>query len=298
MATTNEIVEIVKAEFDFEVSKQPLTWEGNKTPHYGLFRSDNKECVGFSPRKGYTPHTTQDVVTLVEAAADAFEGETRKVTCHFQDGHFVTVAPSIEHRRNLLEGGGSDTIWPRLNIRASYDARAFHASLGYFRDACSNMAMIRSVSDRQFCVNLHHDSDLPSHIEDLRITFSKLAQGWEEMVATAKRLEQTEVYLPDLLAKVYPDREDQTVRQTKRADERIRAIIRRIVRERETTGRPTFENGPERVSAWEFYNAVQGYTQHDKSRRGKPSDYARALLAAKDSHVAEALRLTMETLAA
>ena len=136
------ISDSVRAAFPFTVDKLPLSGPENlKTPHYGLFRSDNGASVGVACRKGYEPHTVDDVCALVEAAASAFDGDA-KARCLFHDGHYVTVEPSAEYRRSIF--GTADNIWPRLIIRAGYDGRAFRAQLGFYRDACRNLAMIRS----------------------------------------------------------------------------------------------------------------------------------------------------------
>jgi hypothetical protein len=47
------------------------------------------------------------------------------------------------------------------------------------------------------------------------------------------------------------------------------------------------------VSAWEAYNAIQGYVQHDASRRGNPSDIDRVILAAADPAVLRAEHLAL-----
>ena len=56
------VSDAVRAAFPFTVDKLPLGGpDGLRTPHYGLFRSDNAACVGVAVRKGYEPHTTDDV---------------------------------------------------------------------------------------------------------------------------------------------------------------------------------------------------------------------------------------------
>jgi hypothetical protein len=75
----------------------------------------------------------------------------------------------------------------------------------------------------------------------------------------------------------------------------METIMDRVVRERAATGRDAFQVGsPKIVSAWEAFNAVQGYVQHDaQSKKGFDSDFARILRAASDTHVhaAESLAL-------
>jgi len=50
------------------------------------------------------------------------------------------------------------------------------------------------------------------------------------------------------------------------------------------------------VSAWEAYNAVQGYVQHDASRKGSPSDFSRIIGASRDMSVKKAETLALATL--
>jgi hypothetical protein len=50
------------------------------------------------------------------------------------------------------------------------------------------------------------------------------------------------------------------------------------------------------VSAWEAYNAIQGYVQHDATRKGNPSDFARIISAANDQAVKKAESLVLATL--
>ena len=49
------------------------------------------------------------------------------------------------------------------------------------------------------------------------------------------------------------------------------------------------------VSSWEAYNAIQGYAQHDASRKRNPSDFDRILLSMNDKYVksAEVLALSV-----
>ena len=72
--------------------------------------------------------------------------------------------------------------------------------------------------------------------------------------------------------------------------------MRRVMRERWRTGRPAL-GSDFRVSAWEAYNAVQGYQQHDATRRARRGDtiakFDRILLASNDKAVRDAEKLAM-----
>ena len=43
------------------------------------------------------------------------------------------------------------------------------------------------------------------------------------------------------------------------------------------------------MSAWEAFNGVQGYVQHDMSRHGRPDTFTRAIVALDDQAVSRAL---------
>ena len=88
MSVSKNVIDSVRSAFDFEVNKYPLSGPDNmKTPWFGLFRDDTAEPVGNSSvTSRYCPHTTDDVIALVEASADVFDGEIA-ATCHFKHGH-------------------------------------------------------------------------------------------------------------------------------------------------------------------------------------------------------------------
>jgi len=74
---------------------------------------------------------------------------------------------------------------------------------------------------------------------------------------------------------------------------RTEAIWQRLNRERVRTGRPTMQG--DTVSAWEAYNAIQGYVQHDaQAKEGFKGEFDRILRAANDKAVRDAERLVLE----
>ena len=79
--------------------------------------------------------------------------------------------------------------------------------------------------------------------------------------------------------------------------DRTEAIFKRLQSERFRTGRDRM-TGTFEVSAWEAFNAVQGYVQHDATRKGSPSDFARIIQASNDAAVKKAETLALATLSA
>lgn len=283
------VVEKVRVAFGFTVDKFPLSGpDGMKTPFYGLFRSDNGVIVGDrSVTSRYTPHTTDDVVALVEAAGEAF-GENVEVNCHFHQGHYVSVAPSREYRKAIF--GTSDNIFARVLINAGYDGKAFRASMGYYRDICENISIMRSVSSST--VSIRHTSGLRDKMADLIETFTTLRESWSSVTSLVQSMQAKQVNLVDFLNAVYPQPgADATPRAITVHKNRTEAIFRRLRRERNQSGRPVIGNDW-KVSAWEAYNGIQGYVQHDATRRAR-NPFDRVIAAYNDSAVHRAEELAV-----
>tara|TARA_R100000008_G_scaffold16323_1_gene8008 strand:- start:2551 stop:3477 length:927 start_codon:yes stop_codon:yes gene_type:complete len=293
----------VRSDFNFDVEKYPLSavmgTEVLPTDQYGLFRSDTgylKGVKSVSPR--YVPHTTDDVCALVDAAGEAFDGEIACNT-HFRNGHYVSIQPTAEQRRSIYKDRDTDNVWPRVMINAGYDGKAFTATMGYFRDACSNLAMMRMVNGTT--VSIRHTSGLRSNMDELIATFETLKNSWSTLTDVIDRLESTEVRMTDFLNQIYgqPSPEQlalaatgQAVRAVTTHQNRTEAIWKRLNKERNITGRPAMV---ETVSAWEAYNAIQGFVQHDaQAKEGFKGDFDRILRASNSKEVRDAERLALE----
>jgi hypothetical protein len=282
----------VRQAFNFSVDKFPLSGpDSMTTPWYGLFRSDTMEVVGSGSVTGrYVPHTTDDVCAIVDAAAEAFESEVDCKT-HFRNGHFVSIAPTKEHRRSIF--GSADNIWPRVMIDAGYNGDAFKASMGYWRDACDNMHIMRSVNSTT--VRIRHTSGLRGKMNDLIQTFQMLKQSWTTLADLIQSLQNRDVSMVDFLDRVYgtpaPDAGQKAVTIHRN---RTEAIFQRLYRERMVTGRPTLTDNF-RVSAWEAFNAVQGYVQHEsRTKAVYRGEFDRLLKSINDPDVYAAERLALE----
>ena len=286
----DSIAEVVRTAFDFKVGKYKLYGVDNMpTPLMGLFREDTYDYVGkTSVTDRYEPHTTDDVIALCESAASAFEGDVH-LRCHWNNGHYVSIAPTEQYRKSIF--GTEDNIFPRVLIRAGYAGKSFQASLGYYRDLCKNMAMLDSVSN--CCVNIKHTHPLRTKIDDLIDDMRGLAGGWDNLTTVIKRMESRRVGLAEFLTSVYGQPEKDSKRSESVHRNRAIAIYRRVASERAASGRPVLARFSPEVSAWEAFNAVQGYAQHDASRKRKPSQFDRMLLGLNDRYVSVAESLAL-----
>tara|TARA_Y100000296_G_scaffold85349_1_gene121040 strand:- start:2204 stop:3094 length:891 start_codon:yes stop_codon:yes gene_type:complete len=292
---SNDVATKVSEAFDFTVDKFPLSGpDGMHTPWYALFRSDTESVVGNgSVTSRYVPHQTDDVLALVESAAEAFDGEI-DVNCHFREGHYVSIQPTKHDRLSVF--GQSDNVWPRVIINAGYDGKSFRATMGYYRDACRNLAMMTKVNGTT--VSIRHTSGLRCQMDDLIATFDVLKGSWAKLSDVIQNLESRDVQMVDFLNSIYPEpAADATQRATTVHRMRTEAIFKRLQSERFRTGRDPM-NSEFTVSAWEAFNAVQGYVQHDaQSKTGFKSDFDRILRASRDANVRKAESLVMELVA-
>lgn len=292
----NEILDKVSSAFNFTVDKFPLGGpDGLRTPWYGLFRSDTNQAIGTgSVTARYVPHQTDDVLALVESATVAFDG-VANVNCHFNNGHYVSIEPTKDYRLSVF--GNADNVWPRVIINSSYSGKAFHATIGYYRDACRNLARIKSV--KETTVAIRHTSGLRAKMQDLIDSFASLRDGWQTLSQVITRMESTQVNLANFLREIYGEPESDTGRGATVHRNRTEKIFRRIVTERANTGRPPIGEDFT-VSVWEAFNSVQGYVQWDASRKGANTltNFGRAISAMSDLSVAKAESLAMEAIAA
>ena len=278
---TQDIVSTVVSKFDFEINKFPLHGPDNMpTNLYGLFRSDNSECISNqSVTKQYVPHTSDDVLSLVEAGANAFDGEI-DVDCYFRNGHYVNLMPNKAER---LEVYKNDSVIPRIIINASYNGRAFTATMGFYRDLCANMSMLRKVESAT--VSIRHSSGLRSNMKELIEQFNTLKESWADLSLVIQQMQSQTVTISEILNEVYGEPEKDTGRGATIHKNRTEAIVKRIVREQQRTGQQVI-NG--QVSAWQMFNGIQGYVQHEATRKGVVTDLSRIIDAANDRYVKKA----------
>lgn len=294
---SSNVSDSVRTAFNFTVDKFPLSGPDNmKTDQFGLFRSDIGYITGVksvSPR--YVPHTTDDVCALVEAAGEAFDGEIECDT-YWRSGHYVKIQPTRAERERIF--GENDNIWPRIVIRAGYDGQAFTGMMGYYRDACRNLAIMRQVKGTT--VSIRHTSGLRKKMNELIQTFSILKNSWANLTDVIHRLQSKEVRMSEFLDKIYGKPTDeqlavvasgQAIRAVTVHKQRTEDIWNRLNAERNATGREPLQDN---VSLWEAYNAIQGYVQHDaQAKKGFTGEFSRIIRASNDLNVIKAEKLVL-----
>ena len=289
----SNITATVQEAFNFTVDKFPLSGPENmKSPFYGLFRSDNSECVGNAVSARYVPHQSEDIITLVECASEAFQSSV-ELKCHFKEGHYVMIQPTKEQRKLVFSPNrdSQDAVWPRVIISAGYDGKAFKATMGYYRDVCKNMARVKDVRSTE--VSIRHTSGLRGHMDELVRDFQSLKNSWVDLSAMIDQMAAKRVNMVEFLKAVYgePSKEG---RETTIHQNRTESIFRRLSSERMQLGLGPIPGNYE-ISAWEGFNAVQAFAQHDSIARKGSNEMSRILKSMSDANVlrAEHLALSM-----
>jgi hypothetical protein len=279
MTTLISASDVVRNTFNFTVDKFRLNGPDNMpTQYFGLFKSDNSECLNAVSDR-YLPHTTDDVVVLTEAAEAAFDNDI-SVKCHWRNGHNVIIEPSKDQRRAVY--GTADNIFPRMIISAGYDDRPFRASLGMWRDQCLNLSRLKSVSGTS--VSIKHTKSLRPRMNELIDVFSGLKDGWKTITEVVAEMESRQISLVAFLDAVYPLAADAEKAAVTIHKKRTEEIVRRVMAESYRTGR-TFGRDF-MTSRFMAYNAVQAYVQHTK--RSKLGNMDQILMALEDPTVAKA----------
>lgn len=267
----SHVAKTVSDAFPFRVERFPLEGPDNlKTPHYGLFRTDQAECVGRAVTNRYHPHQTSDVAVLADAAATAMEltADNIDIQTGWDAGQIVTIGPSKAARTAMFDDGG-DRVWPRIVIRARYDARAFIARAGMYRDVCKNLMLVRKISNCTVSIN-HGTAQFDKRIEAAVERFKQLDTRFADVASHVQRMQTVDVpaieYVGDVL---------QVTPQSPKS-KHVAAIIHRLRRELGMSSGDPFGEIDRNddvavagvtVSAWSAYNAVQGWAQHEKTRR-------------------------------
>jgi hypothetical protein len=280
------IAEKIDAAFPRSIIKMPLYGPDNiASPHYGLCFEDatgKDDWCRCTVKKGYQPHTTNDVKELCLAVAEGFDLSPEHIDVQASwtkgKGHAVSVVPTKEYRRDISRGKQQDNVWPSLIVRAYYGG-AFRATVAMKRDLCSNLMMIRNLD--KCTVNLRHSTNFRDMFDDSVDQFRKLIAMSDSVVEACRMLADYQVNLHEFLDAHY-HADSQTSKRSATIRENKLSKIKQIVRDEKQKLQTTSMSGAEKASLWDIVNGITGYVQHHKTRHGKVNADDRALTAALD----------------
>lgn len=246
-----------------EVEKFPCrTIDDTPCPFYALLDSQGRPVGKRSVGKDYTPHQYgRDLAPIVDLALGAFESIGNVRAWWSGTGHVVRILPSDQYRREVY---GTDTLVPCLQIRADYFGSPM-ISVGGYRDLCSNLHMLSMV--RGTTAKLRHTSGLPIRAEIVQRQIRDTLAAFDGTMTKVREAAGQVVNLADFYREVYPmsaAAAEGSGRANTIQRNRLDALVARLMRERRITGTPAGV-GTNQATAWEAYNSVQGYEQHEAS---------------------------------
>tara|TARA_B100000497_G_C7395656_1_gene251384 strand:- start:76 stop:576 length:501 start_codon:yes stop_codon:yes gene_type:complete len=164
------------------------------------------------------------------------------------------------------------------------------------------MSMLETVESTS--VSIRHSSNLRMKMDELIQTFEGLKTGWDNLTEVAANMQSRTVNRLDYVREVFADRmpsQDQLnllalnpnakIRAIKTWENMLKAMQDRLDSESIRSNRAV---GRQEISAWEAFNMVQGYVQHDaQAKTGFKDQFSRILRAANDRHVKRAAQLAM-----
>jgi len=243
------------------IEKRPLFGPNDApTPHFGLFRADNDQCLPITVKSGFENHTKDHLKMWTSAAVTALNDTDCAVTVNWSgNGHHIIVAPSKDYRRAIY--GERDNIFPRAIIHAEY-GRTIESEFGFYRDTCKNLMRVKAVHETT--VKIRHSKSLNYRFDELVASFGNALVAFELQADIAQTLVARQSSVSDFIAQLYPVPDNAGAKALTQAKNRTIAIIQRLQNERHFVGND--ETSLEVGNLWELLNAVTGYVQHDKTR--------------------------------
>lgn len=292
-AQANEFCEQIHEAFDCKVVekitlKRP---DGSDSQHVGvtvLHTDAEPEYLEDMPttfKSGYTLHTVDDICVLVAAAVNSIMGMvSATLKCHWDNGHIVRFI-----FRDAVEIAPGDEVRPTLTFKAKYDGTmSFMGVFGLFRMICSNGLVVPVEGTKPASFKMKHTSGMRDKMPQLEKMFADAGECIQNMIATAKKLASKQVDFDEAFNAVFGKRPDAEKKAAAtRYANRYDAV--RAIAEQEQLAL-----GQESLTAWIFYNAVQGYYQHTEGRKKDRSNEMAIEWANEKTEVLKALKVLID----
>ena len=305
----------IQSAFDFKVVKKRfLTMDDpqlglsfSESDRYGLYRSDtNAHIPGTAVSNSYSCHQTADIVRPAVAIAELFEDDGLEVRCHWRAGHVGALAPTKEAWKVSITE--KDVIQPRAILSAGYNGLPYTLQVGLLRPLCTNLAVFQSIDTA--CFKFKHTLKLHERLDGFNQELEQLREGWRATILRCQQYENTRVWLRPVLEETIGRKFDIDAMSNQEIDRYMKTwngIVNRIRREAEISQRDQQEvicphrelvtKRDTQVTAWQAYQGIQGWYQHDAGRqnrenlKGNEWRFRRALQNLSDKRVSRAERV-------
>ena len=126
--------------------------------------------------------------------------------------------------------------------------------------------------------------------------FQSLESGWTNLVTMMQHWRNSEVNVQEFVRQFMGPPPEQGRKLTEHTNT-LNDIFRRIESERARLGQSGITSTTSRLNAWELFNGVQGYYQHNAGMHGNPTPTERAIRGFSHAKTAAAEKILVSMMA-
>lgn len=236
-------------------------------PFYGLVTSDGKQVPldrSISAKYGF--HRRAHFRKGLEAGVAALGGECR-VNAYWNDGYFATLE-RLDDEAYQVSGNPRDIVRTKFWLHMPYSSSC---RIGLCMDVavCRNKMIWQTMKSTVRTVR--HCLSFDDLFENVVRDFEAVGRARGPMLERIQLLSEKVVDINKFGVHAMATGPE----MSKQLENRFRALSNRVMREYDALGYgiPNLE----RVSGWRVYNALQGYFQHEATRKNSADDIFRAV---------------------
>lgn len=236
-------------------------------PFYGLVTSDGRQVPldrSISAKYGF--HRRAHFRKGIEAGVAALGGEC-KVNAYWNDGYFATLE-RLDDEAYRVSGNPRDVVRTKFWLHMPY-ASSCRIGLSMDIAVCRNMMIWQTL--RSTVRTVRHCLSFDTLFDNVVRDFELVGQSRGPMLDRIDVLSRKVVDINSFGVHAMATGPD----MSKQLENRFRALSTRILREYNQLGYSTPDMT--QLSGWRVYNALQGYFQHDATRKNDADDIFRAV---------------------
>jgi phage/plasmid-like protein (TIGR03299 family) len=256
----------------WKVEKKPLFDErGNKTPFFGIFRSDTNRCLG-SVREAYQEVQNIDLLRMPELLQSAGVNVKFKRAGEMNGGERVYAEYELPFEVDVREVG--DIVRASIVSSTRHDGKgAVINNVNLNRLVCTNGVTMKTAYALQYA---RHNSGVEFAIAEMKKTLIKASQDVSAFGTLANGLSNINLSTEDIktiVEKMFHENDTNNIYVNAQKQERARNILAIF----EANDNDAFKK--QRGTAWNLFNAVTNYADHRinyRSSNGETIEQARA----------------------
>lgn len=280
----SEVIDTLYNGFPKTVIENLLDRNGSELPIKGVFFQNSEEAKRFhsesrlvvlhSKSENYFFQSLEDVVDQAITAYKAIRAmgaEEVSMRYSFHQGYHVSFSTELtrEKRKIIFE---NDLTYPSYMLSFPYYSTTKGQGL-VNRIICSNLFTTEKIAGFSFSVR--HTKNMGEKMIDIEKGIGRIAQNWDSFVDQCNRMATKVIDPRTFYASLYGEKPSEG-RALTTWEKRFNAIDDRLSSE-------SFKLGIPRTNGWMLFNALQGYLQHDTTR--KVDDYLVRSLSASSSPI-------------